>query len=160
MRWDGSCCGARISTDQRGSYFRQFWDVSGIISPSTPDGTLTRPKKRSSKILLHCTPGRRTICSANTITGNRKRRTTSDWSTIRGNLLKKYPNALGPRPKKPSRLLKATRTATTERKLNANFPKPFSRKRSSSRSTKPKLRPTLSFLDSESYRKTRNTEPT
>ena len=36
-------------TDQRGSYLRQFWDVSGIISPSSPDGTLTATEKAQFK---------------------------------------------------------------------------------------------------------------
>ena len=82
-------------TDQRGSYFRQFWDVSGIISPSTPDGTLTPAEKAKFKDItpLH-------TWTENDLLGkhhNLQSETQDDEQlvlTIRGDLLKKYPNTL------------------------------------------------------------------
>ena len=82
-------------TDQRGSYFRQFWDVSGIISPSTPDGTLTPAEKAKFKDItpLHTWTENDLLGKHN----NRQSETQDDEQlvlTIRGDLLKKYPNTL------------------------------------------------------------------
>lgn len=82
-------------TDQRGSYFRQFWDVSGIISPSTPDGTLTPAEKAKFKDItpLHTWTENDLLGKHN----NRVSETPDDEQlvlTIRGDLLKKYPNTL------------------------------------------------------------------
>jgi len=82
-------------TDQRGSYFRQFWDVSGIISPSSPDGTLSAQEKSQFKDItpLHTWTENELLGSHN----NRASETADDQQlvlTIRGDLLKKYPNTL------------------------------------------------------------------
>jgi hypothetical protein len=82
-------------TDQRGSYFRQFWDVSGIISPSSPDATLTANEKAQFKNItpLHTWTENELLGKHN----NRESETEDDQQlvlTIRGDLLKKYPNTL------------------------------------------------------------------
>lgn len=82
-------------TDQRGSYFRQFWDVSGIISPTTPDGTLTPAEKAEFKDItpLHTWTENEFLGKHN----NRESETEDEEQlvlTIRGDLLKKYPNTL------------------------------------------------------------------
>jgi hypothetical protein len=83
-------------TDQRGSYFRQFWDVSGMISPADPDGQLSPQEKAAFKDItpIH------TWDEATELLGthnNRQTETEEDAQlvlTIRGDLLKKYPNTL------------------------------------------------------------------
>jgi len=82
-------------TDQRGSYFRQFWDVGGIISPSTPDGTLTPAERAKFKDItpLHTWTENDPLGKHN----NRQSETPDNDQlvlTIRGDLLKKYPNTL------------------------------------------------------------------
>lgn len=83
-------------TDQRGSYFRQFWDVSGIISPSSPDGNLTAAEKAAFKDItpLHTWDEKTEKLGTH---NNRETDTKDDEQlvlTIRGDLLKKYPNTL------------------------------------------------------------------
>jgi len=83
-------------TDQRGSYFRQFWDVSGIISPSSPDGKLTAAEKAMFKDITPIHEWDETTEDLGTH-NNRKSETTNEEQlvlTIRGDLLKKYPNTL------------------------------------------------------------------
>jgi hypothetical protein len=82
-------------TDQRGSYFRQFWDVSGIISPSNPDGTLSPEEKAKFKDITPLD-----TWTENDLLGkhsNRQSETEDEEQlvlAIRGDLLKKYPNTL------------------------------------------------------------------
>jgi hypothetical protein len=83
-------------TDRRGSYFRQFWDVSGMMSPSDPDGQLTPEEKAAYKDItpIH------TWDEATELLGTHNNRQTETDNeaqlvlTIRGDLLKKYPNTL------------------------------------------------------------------
>ncbi len=83
-------------TDQRGSYFRQFWDVSGIISPSNPDGQLSPQEKAQFKDItpIHTWDEQTEPLG----THNNRQAETEDEEqlvlTIRGDLLKKYPNTL------------------------------------------------------------------
>jgi hypothetical protein len=83
-------------TDQRGSYFRQFWDVSGMISPSSPDGQLTAQEKALFKDItpIHIWDEQTEALGTH---NNRQTETDDDAQlvlTIRGDLLKKYPNTL------------------------------------------------------------------
>jgi hypothetical protein len=83
-------------TDQRGSYFRQFWDVSGMISPSSPDGTLTATEKALYKDItpIHTWDEETEALG----THNNRQTETADEAqlvlTIRGDLFKKYPGIL------------------------------------------------------------------
>jgi hypothetical protein len=83
-------------TDQRGSYFRQFWDVSGIISPSSPDGNLTPEEKA---IFKDITPIHTWDEATEELgTHNNRKTDTKDEAqlvlTIRGDLLKNHPDTL------------------------------------------------------------------
>lgn len=79
-------------TDQRGSYFRQFWDVSGVLDRENLDKEALREKLRDIP------PIHRWSQSSNL--GDHDHRevpgTTEDELvlTIRGELLKKYPTAV------------------------------------------------------------------
>jgi len=79
-------------TDQRGSYFRQFWDVSAFLDPA-PDPDPERQKDKLRDITrLHEWKPWTTLEDHN----NRKRVAGQEdlVLTIRGELLKKYPNAV------------------------------------------------------------------
>jgi hypothetical protein len=82
-------------TDERGSYFRQFWDVSGIISPTSPDGQITPAEKLSFKDITAID----TWKTADLL-GTHNNRVTDTGNaqqvvlTIRGDILKKYPNTI------------------------------------------------------------------
>jgi hypothetical protein len=83
-------------TDQRGSYFRQFWDVNGIISPSSPDGTITPEEKDAFKDITQIHTWKEASEKLGTH-NNRPSETKDDEQlvlTIRGDLLKKYPDTL------------------------------------------------------------------
>ncbi len=83
-------------TDQRGSYFRQFWDVSGIISPSNSDGLLSPQEKAAFKDITPIHTWDEQTESLGTH-NNRETETEDEEQlvlTIRGDLLKKYPNTL------------------------------------------------------------------
>jgi hypothetical protein len=79
-------------TDERGSYFRQFWDVKGIIEPSS---TLTEAQQTDA--YKDITPidkwGRSTLLGSH---NNRFPGNTSPQAVlvIRGELLKRYPNTI------------------------------------------------------------------
>jgi hypothetical protein len=79
-------------TDQRGSYFRQFWSVRGIIKP--PTGTQSQEQGKSD--YRDIDPIDR--WGAPTVLGDHRpkaRPRTGDLVlTIRGELLRKYPNTL------------------------------------------------------------------
>ena len=96
-------------TDERGSYFRQFWDVKGIIEPST-----TMTEAQLTEAYKDITPIDRWGIS--TPLGSHNNRAALAGSTspqavlvIRGELLKRYPNTLifaqkaiaGPKGKPP-----------------------------------------------------------
>jgi len=79
-------------TDQRGSYFRQFWDVKGIIRPAgdTPEAELTEAHKDITPI---------DIWSFDSLLGHHSKRTADGTAdqlvlVVRGDLLKRYPNTL------------------------------------------------------------------
>ena len=80
-------------TDQRGSYFRQFWDVSAFLDPS-PEADEEKQKEKLRDITkLHQWPR----ASALKDHDNRQTGTAAKEEivlTIRGELLKKYPNAV------------------------------------------------------------------
>lgn len=75
-------------TDQRGSYFRQFWDVNGIIAPAT-DKTPAQQTEANKDVTPLDTWG------SNSVLGSHNNRATQNAKqlvlVIRGELLKKYP---------------------------------------------------------------------
>jgi hypothetical protein len=79
-------------TDQRGSYFRQFWDVNGIIRPAEgkTEAELTEEHKDIKPIDTWLT---------GSLLGRHNNRTVDGGAeqlvlVIRGDLLKRYPNTL------------------------------------------------------------------
>ena len=88
-----SCCGASIPTDQRGSYFRQFWDPSERHRP--------RGARPRSSCARSCATSRRSTagrCSRSSAITTIARSPASNEEevvlVIRGELLKKYPTAV------------------------------------------------------------------
>ncbi|HKH59798.1 MAG TPA: hypothetical protein VKA49_03150, partial [Flavitalea sp.] len=79
-------------TDERGSYFRQFWDVNGVIRPAAeqPPAVLTEEYKDIKPI--HTWP------LANLLGRNNNRDAEGDGEqlvlVVRGDLLKRYPNTV------------------------------------------------------------------
>jgi hypothetical protein len=79
-------------TDQRGSYFRQFWDVSTVLAPAGADPQATREALRDIPPLDGWT--------ASSVLGQHNNRQRPDGGqddlvlVIRGELLKKYPTAV------------------------------------------------------------------
>lgn len=79
-------------TDQRGSYFRQFWDVSSYLSPDVEDEEALRESLKDIPP-LH-------LWSKHSALGSHDHRETGGESeeevvlVIRGELLKKYPTAV------------------------------------------------------------------
>ena len=96
-------------TDQRGSYFRQFWDVRGY---PRPDASRTpRRCARSCATSRRCTAGRAPRSSATTTTASVPGEKEEEVVlVIRGELLKKYPTAVDLRPARA--LAARDRTAT------------------------------------------------
>jgi hypothetical protein len=80
-------------TDQRGSYFRQFWDVSAYYDPAATDPDALKEKLRDIP-QIH----RWGLTSALGTHDNREEPSAAQEEevvlTIRGELLKKYPNAV------------------------------------------------------------------
>lgn len=77
-------------TDQRGSYFRQFWDVNGLITPET---TTVDVEKQKDITRIHTwtpTP----LGSHKSATGTGAPGKDTLILLIRGDLLRKYPNAV------------------------------------------------------------------
>ena len=68
-------------TDQRGSYFRQFWDVRKKIAEA-PDNAERRPRE-AARTSSRCTGGRAPTTSATTTTARRapNRRRSWCWSS-------------------------------------------------------------------------------
>lgn len=80
-------------TDQRGSYFRQFWDVSAFLDPNPAADVDTQKEKLRDITKLH----QWSRNSALKDHDNRQSATAAGEElvlTIRGELLKKYPNAV------------------------------------------------------------------
>lgn len=79
-------------TDQRGSYFRQFWDVSGVVKP-----TPTETAAETAADLKDITPIH-TWKSIDKLGTHNNRDQQRDQSqivlVIRGDLLKRYPNSV------------------------------------------------------------------
>jgi hypothetical protein len=46
MKWAANCCGAAIPTDQRGTYFRQFWDTRTALKPERDIPPINEWEKR------------------------------------------------------------------------------------------------------------------
>jgi hypothetical protein len=80
-------------TDQRGSYFRQFWDVRGMYDPAQPAADTLKEKLRDIPP-LHTWP-RRSLLGQH---DNREDRPGAEEEelvlVIRGELLKRYPTAV------------------------------------------------------------------
>lgn len=79
-------------TDQRGSYFRQFWDVSGIVQPST--GLTPEEMIEATKDIKPIHTWQKT-----TLLGSHNNRDAEGDDSqlvlvIRGDLLKRYPNSV------------------------------------------------------------------
>lgn len=77
-------------TDQRGSYFRQFWDVNGLI---TPDATTAEMEKQKDITRIHTwapTP----LGSHKSAAGAGTPGKDTLILLIRGDLFRKYPNAV------------------------------------------------------------------
>lgn len=80
-------------TDQRGSYFRQFWDVSAFMDPNPAANPEAQSEKLRDITKLHLW----SRTSALKDHDNRQSGTAAKEDlvlTIRGELLKKYPNAV------------------------------------------------------------------
>jgi hypothetical protein len=79
-------------TDQRGSYFRQFWDVKGIISPKASGDSAADAERLKDIPPIH-TWGKNTLLGK-----HNKREAEGDAEQlvllIRGDLLKRYPNTI------------------------------------------------------------------
>ena len=78
-------------TDQRGSYFRQFWDVRSSSCPP-PDAATAREKLKDIPPLHRWSRASNLGDHDHREASARTRR--SSCSSIRGELLKKYPNAM------------------------------------------------------------------
>jgi hypothetical protein len=79
-------------TDQRGSYFRQFWDVKGVIRPSEGLSEAELAEKYKDIEPIHAWSG-------TSLLGTHDKRTSTGNAEelvliIRGDLLKRYPNTL------------------------------------------------------------------
>ena len=91
-------------TDERGSYFRQFWDVNGIIRPKTPEELAADTPEEIAAVEAKLTEEHKDIKPidtwkrASTLDSHNNRSSTGATSQvvllIRGDLLKRYPNTL------------------------------------------------------------------
>ncbi len=80
-------------TDQRGCYFRQFWDVRQHHQQRRSEHR--RAQGEALRHPANCTPGRRASNSARTTTARPRRAAAQDAVlVVRGELLKKYPTAI------------------------------------------------------------------
>jgi hypothetical protein len=78
-------------TDRRGSYFRQFWDVRGILAEAAGEDPASVAERSKDIIPLD------TWLAASTLGSHRNPRRPPGEQvvlTVRGDLLKKYPNTL------------------------------------------------------------------
>ncbi|MEO8335837.1 MAG: hypothetical protein ABI664_12745, partial [bacterium] len=79
-------------TDQRGSYFRQFWDVNGIVKPSTGKTPAQLAEENKDIKPIH-------TWQINTHLGRHNNRDAQNDESqivlvVRGDLLKRYPNSV------------------------------------------------------------------
>jgi hypothetical protein len=91
-------------TDERGSYFRQFWDVNGIIRPKTADEAVALTSEQIAAEEAKLAEAHKDIKPidtwkrASTLGSHNNRSSTGATSqvvlVIRGDLLKRYPNTL------------------------------------------------------------------
>lgn len=91
-------------TDERGSYFRQFWDVNGIIRPKTAEEEAADTPEEIAAQAAKLTEEHKDIKPidtwkrASTLDSHNNRSSTGAKSQvvllIRGDLLKRYPNTL------------------------------------------------------------------
>lgn len=79
-------------TDQRGSYFRQFWDTDALIAPDTM--TVDTEKRKDITRIHTWTPGQLGEHKPATFTTAATAGKDTLILLIRGDLLKKYPNAV------------------------------------------------------------------
>jgi hypothetical protein len=95
-------------TDERGSYFRQFWDVKGLIEPQTGQ-TEAQVTEEYKDIKPIDTWGISTLLGSHDNRGPAGSTSPQAVLLIRGELLKRYPNTLifaqkaiaGPNPAEP-----------------------------------------------------------
>jgi hypothetical protein len=80
-------------TDQRGSYFRQFWDVSAFYDPAATDPDALKEKLRDIP-QIHRWPLTSTLGTHDNREEPGAPQEEEVVLTIRGELLKKYPNAV------------------------------------------------------------------
>jgi hypothetical protein len=91
-------------TDERGSYFRQFWDVNGIIRPKSAEEEAALTPAQIAAEQAKLTEDHKDIkpidtwLRASTLDSHNNRSSTGAKSqvvlVIRGDLLKRYPNTL------------------------------------------------------------------
>ncbi|MBC8086845.1 MAG: hypothetical protein H7Z40_06235, partial [Phycisphaerae bacterium] len=91
-------------TDERGSYFRQFWDVNGIIRPKSAEEQAADTPAEKAAEAAKLTEAHKDIKPidtwkrASTLDSHNNRSSTGATSQvvllIRGDLLKRYPNTL------------------------------------------------------------------
>jgi hypothetical protein len=79
-------------TDQRGTYFRQFWDVNGIVKPAQNMAPAQRTEEQKDIKSIDTWASHSKLGSHN----NRQTESGSEELVlaIRGNLFKKYPNCI------------------------------------------------------------------
>jgi hypothetical protein len=79
-------------TDQRGSYFRQFWDVTGVVRPDTGQTAAELSEEMKDIKPIH------TWLNSSLLGKHNNRDAQNDESqivlVIRGDLLKRYPNSV------------------------------------------------------------------
>jgi hypothetical protein len=79
-------------TDQRGSYFRQFWDVTGVVRPDQTETPAELSEKMKDITPIH------TWKAEDLLGAHNNRDTQKDEAQIvlvvRGDLLKRYPNSV------------------------------------------------------------------
>jgi len=79
-------------TDQRGSYFRQFWDVNGVVRPDTGKSAAELSEEMKDITRIH-------TWNAADLLGRHNNRDAQGDATqlvlvVRGDLLKRYPNSV------------------------------------------------------------------
>ncbi len=83
---------SEFPTDERGSYFRQFWDVSGLVEPSTGKTPAQLAEEHKDITPIH-------TWTRNSRLGTHNNRdaqgdTSQIVLVVRGDLLKRYPNSV------------------------------------------------------------------
>ena len=132
-------------TDQRGSYFRQFWDVRELHRLRQAHCPSNR-SRRSSTTSRSCTAGPQLRRSATTTTASPGRAGEQAVLVIRGELLKKYPTAViyahrADWARKPDGTIDLTKPRTLDAIADAER-EPAAPTRSGRRCTRPRPIPT------------------